>query len=100
MKETVFLFACLVLGVVPVLFVLNKVYEDGVVGRAFLLAIAFFAWTFLIERFNGVRYDVLPQTAGFAVAVAGFLCWHLWRFHRRVLKRRAEGKAWPNWVPH
>ena len=100
MKEIVFLSSCVVLAVVPVVFVANRVYQDGIVGRVALLAISFAADMYLLDFTFGVRYTVLPQTAFFFAAVALFLCWHLWRFHRRVLRRTDPEKTVPNWVPH
>ena len=85
MKEAIFLISCTILALVPLLFVVNKVYQDGVLGRMALLAISFSSWTYLIEKALGVEYNVLPQTAFFFGSTAVFLCWHLWRFHRRVL---------------
>lgn len=89
----IFLSACLVLTVVPVVFVTHRVYEDGVVGRASLLGISFFASMFVgsdVVAFfgDGDHYEVLPLTAALAASFATFLCWHLWRFHRRVLRKR------------
>lgn len=95
MKEAIFLISCSILAALPLLFVVNKVYQDGVLGRMGLLGISFSAWTYLIEKFLvGTHYDVLPQTAAFFAFVALFLSWHLFRFHSRVLKiARAEKRA-------
>ena len=95
MKQVIFLSSCAILAVVPLLFVANKVYQDGVLGRIGLLGISFSAWTYIIEKvLVGTRYDVLPQTAFFFASVSAFLCWHLFRFHYRVLKiARAEKRA-------
>ena len=86
MKEFIFLASCVILATVPLLFVVNKVYQDGILGRVALLAISFSSWTYLIEKALGAQYNVLPQTAFFFASVAVFLCWHLIRFHIRVLK--------------
>lgn len=89
MKELIFIGACFVLAVVPVLFVCNKVYEDGVFGRVGLLGISFSSTTFLVEWvWGGVQYYILPQTVMLVSCFAIFICWHLWRFHRRVLTTR------------
>lgn len=83
-----FLAACLILFVVPLVFVLHGVYEDGLIGRIFLLGISFSAATFLMEWFLGdEEYEVLPQTVLMTVAFAGFLVWHLFRWHRKVVLR-------------
>lgn len=100
MKEIIFYLACAVIAVVPLIFVVNKVYEDGVLGRAFLLLMSFCAWMYLIERLTvGAQY-LQPLMVAFFVGAAGFLCWHLVRWHRRVLRRKHEDKPWPQWVPH
>lgn len=91
MKDLIFITSCGLLFLVPLLFVVNSVYEDGLIGRVSLLTISFIAATFLFEEFLGDGYDMLPQTVALIAAFTVFLIWHLLRFHRRVLKRR--GKA-------
>ena len=44
-----------VLFVIPVLFVMNDVYEDGLIGRIFLLGISFGSATFLLEIMSGTK---------------------------------------------
>lgn len=88
MMQNIYLAACAVLAVVPCVFVWNKVYKDGVFGRGALLSISFFASIVLIESFvNDATYNPLFETVAMTVGFAVFLVWHLWRFHRRVLKR-------------
>ena len=90
MRMYFFWTACLVLTVVPVVFVWNAVYKDGIVGRIALLTIAFVAAMFVLDPFFGdAKYDVPPLGVAMACAFAIFLLWHLWRFHRRVLRRGA-----------
>lgn len=86
--NAVFLVACIVLLVVPLVFVAHNVYQDGFFGRVGLLGIAFSAATYIGEWMLGTEYEILPQTVLMVVAFAIFLCWHLWRFHRRVLLAR------------
>lgn len=82
---------CAVLMVVPVVFVLHKVYEDGFFGRCGLLGISFTSATFLLEWWSGEEYQMLPQTVALVLAFTVFICWHLIRFHIRiVLARRAQ----------
>lgn len=88
MKDFLFFGACLVLFIVPLLFVINRVYEDGLIGRISLLSISFTAATFIVEELTSEGYDMLPQTVALICAFALFLVWHLLRFHRRVLMRR------------
>ena len=86
----IFLASCAVLCLVPVLFVLNDVYEDGLVGRVGLLGISFSAATFILEWANGEEYQMLPQTVFMVAMFAWFLCWHLFRFHTRVMRKQKQ----------
>lgn len=88
----IFMACCMVLVVVPIVFVLHKVYQDGVFGRIGLLGIAFGAATFLLEWFGGEEYDIMPQTTFLVFSFMVFLCWHLFRFHNRVVLARKSGK--------
>jgi hypothetical protein len=81
-----FLVACAILFVVPLVFVTHNVYEDGLIGRIGLLGISFSAATFLMEWAGGAEYQILPQTEMLVDSFAVFLIWHLFRFHRRVLQ--------------
>lgn len=88
----VFYFACIVLAVVPLIFVYHKVYKDGIVGRASLLGISFVAILWLMDvtdkYFDGEDLPVVSNRGMcFTVLVAIFLVWHLARFHGRVLRR-------------
>lgn len=98
MRMTIFWAACTVLVAVPPYFVWNSVYRDGVLGRAALLAISFVSLSFMLEETlsdNERTYDMLPQTVALVAAFAVFLLWHLWRFHRRVMR---NGTCPPNGV--
>ena len=87
MKIAIFITSCGLLFFVPMLFVMNKVYKDGIIGRAALLIISFMSATVLMDYFNGVEYELLPQTVGLVAAFAVFMSWHFWKFHRRVLRQ-------------
>lgn len=79
-----------VLATLPLYFVYNRVYKDGVIGRMALLAISFNAWVILLDTFLGdeaTKYHPTPPAVGLTLAVAGFLVWHLYRFHYRVVQR-------------
>lgn len=93
MKTAIFMACCFVLFVVPIVFVLSKVYEDGLFGRLGLLGIAFSSATFMLEWSVGQSYEMLPQTVALVASFTLFLCWHLWRFHSRVLRQRQAGGA-------
>lgn len=95
-----FMLACAVLFVVPIIFVWHSVYEDGLVGRISLCGISFSAATYLIEWLLGdTEYVISLQRLMFVSSFATFICWHLWRFHRRVLHssptEKKENQRWP-----
>lgn len=85
MSTAIFMACCIVLVIVPPVFVLHQVYQDGVFGRMGLLGISFSAATFLLEWFSGEDYEMLPQTTFLVASFTVFLCWHLFRFHNRVV---------------
>ena len=89
----IFLVACAVLFIVPLIFVVNDVYEDGFFGRVALLGISFSSATFLLEMANGQDYDMLPQTVVLTASFALFILWHLARFHMRVLRKQKQHDA-------
>ena len=86
--------ACVVLFVVPIVFVWNQVYEDGLFGRIGLIGISFSAFIFGARIIQLGRTHLWPETELMIVSFAVFLIWHLWRFHRRVLKAKSaeQGK--------
>ena len=93
MSYALFLASCAVLFVVPLAFVLHDVYEDGVIGRGALLSISFCAAAFIGEAAFGVAFYMPPPAVALVASFAVFLVWHLFRFHRRVLKKRSSGIA-------
>ena len=88
-----FLSACAVLLVVPLIFVIHEVYEDGLIGRIGLLGISFSAATFLLETAAGEVYVMLPQTVMLVVSFAIFISWHLTRWHGIVLRQKKKEKS-------
>lgn len=92
MSESIFMVCCLILVIVPLVFVSSKVYKDGFFGRCGLLGIAFSAATFLLEWLGGEHYEMLEQTVFLVVSFTVFLCWHLFRFHNRVVMEKS-GRA-------
>jgi uncharacterized membrane protein len=76
-----------ILAVIPWFFIINKVYADGVIGRAFLGSISVFALGLGMQIKQGWIVGILPETSLLIASLTGFLIWHLWRFHRRVLRR-------------
>lgn len=94
--SAVFLACCIVLAVVPCYFVVNKVYEDGLIGRIGLLGISFTAASYVLAWFDYDEWPDFPfepdlQEAMMFGFAAMFLVWHLFRFHRRVV--RNAGRA-------
>lgn len=90
MRNIAFYSSLTLLALVPLYFVWNRVYKDGVMGRAALLTISFCSWAILLDVTLGEDEDkYTPSRLGVMLVVAftAFLCWHLWRFHRRVEKR-------------
>lgn len=85
--QWVFVLSCVVLFVVPTTFVWHSVYDDGLVGRLGLVGLASFAFVILGETVTGNGYGIDAEVALLVASFAIFLCWHLWRFHRRVLRR-------------
>ena len=87
---TAVLYASLaVLIVVPAWFILHDVYDDGIVGRAALGGVILAAAVLLMQA-----VDAAPTPPAAAVLLiasfAAFLVWHLFRFHRRVLRARSD----------
>jgi hypothetical protein len=87
MKMTVFYVTCVILAIIPLIFVYNKVYKDGVIGRIALTGISGVAILFLLDAIDtgGGSYELATLTVAGFLMFAVFLCWHLWRFHRRVV---------------
>ena len=93
MKQVIFMLCCVVLFVVPLIFVASKVYQDGVFGRIGLSGISFFAATFLLERFTGTDYEISGQMLALVASFTIFICWHLIRFHSRVVLARLASRG-------
>jgi hypothetical protein len=87
-----FLASCVVLFFVPLYFVVNQVYQDGVFGRGSLLGISFFSFGILGEASFGVGFYVPSIVVLLIASFAVFLTWHLARFHGRVLKKQGQWK--------
>lgn len=88
-SHLLFYSVCVVLAVIPLIFVFNKVYKDGIVGRVGLLGISFIAWTWIFDLLFNDYGALESSNRGIALdtMVAIFLVWHLFRFHRRVIRR-------------
>lgn len=84
---------CVVLGVIPLAFIFHNIYEDGLIGRAGLAGISFSAGLLLLAWFDYDLFPIFPFYEALPLLVlevtffAVFLVWHLFRFHRRVLRR-------------
>ena len=90
----IFLVSVLVLFVVPVVFVWHSVYDDGLLGRVALVGISFSSFIFALKIYSLGNWNPWPETVLLMASFATFLVWHLWRFHRRVLRNKdaEEGK--------
>jgi uncharacterized PurR-regulated membrane protein YhhQ (DUF165 family) len=103
MKMILFYTACSFLLVVPVLFVWNRVYKDGIFGRISLLGISSVAGLFLLDSVDehGGVYEPTWLTVWGFVSFAVFLVWHLCRFHHRVIvHEKSRGNASMYLVPN
>jgi divalent metal cation (Fe/Co/Zn/Cd) transporter len=86
---------CAVLAAIPLAFIFHNVYEDGLIGRAGLAGISFSAALLLLAWFDYDAFPIFPFYESLPLLVlevmffAVFLMWHLFRFHRRVLRRTA-----------
>lgn len=94
MREILFLVGCAVLGVVSFLLVINKVYNDRVVGRLSLLTVSFASFTFIANRAMGESYaHIGPQVVMIVCGMAAFMAWHYLRFYWRIVGWQREGKS-------
>ena len=98
MSTVIFMVCCIVLVVVPLYFVANQVYQDGLIGRCGLLGISFFSATFPMEWAVGAKYEMMWQSTLLVLSFTVFLCWHLCRFHSRVLMERRRLAAQSAWT--
>lgn len=90
MKLAIFYATLFALALLPLYFVVNSVYKDGIVGRAALLLVSFSSSAILLDVFVGAdkwKYDPSPPAVMLTLSFATFLLWHLVRFHYRVLMK-------------
>ena len=89
-----FIIACALLATIPVIFVWNEVYQDGIVGRLALIGISVAATVTLMKLLTQQIPPPTRETMVLVISFAAFLTWHLWRFHSRVLtnKKAAQGQ--------
>lgn len=93
--NVLFLLSLAVLVIIPAVFIYHEVYEDGVMGRAFLGGILLFSSVPLMETFlDDMTYTLPAEIVCLIASFAGFISWHMMRFHRRVVraKRAARGE--------
>lgn len=109
--EIFFYLGCAILIIVPSWFIAHRVYDDGIVGRIALSAIIlaavaivaqamagyFDAWwaspawpAFRGADYSDAGYNVAREEAALVMAFAVFITWHLWRFHRRVVRQTRQ----------
>lgn len=94
-----FVVSCIVLFVVPVIFVYHRVYDDGLVGRFGLVGLASMSGIVLLETLFGQGYGIAAEVSLLVASFALFMIWHLVRFHRRVLRNRRAEAAQASKVP-
>lgn len=80
--------ALLVLAVLPLIFIYNRVYKDGVFGRIALSCICAASALLVLERrfFGNDENVVWMLLTVLVVGMATFLSWHLVRFHTRIVR--------------
>lgn len=86
MKLALFYIACVVLIVVPPIFMVYRAYNDRLFGRAALIGMTLAAWAFMLSVADDKNPDPPPQAVLLVCSFAVFLVWHLYHFHRRVQK--------------
>lgn len=91
--EGIFIVACVVLFIVPVIFVYHRVYDDGFFGRLGLVGLASMSAIVLLETAFGDGYGISAEVSLLVASFALFMVWHLWRFHRRVVTKRRTAAA-------
>lgn len=94
LMQVILSFSLIVLVAIPFWFICHKVYKDGVVGRIALAGIVFNASIILMLTFiDGWTYDLPYEVTMLIACFAVFTCWHLARFHSRVVmqKKAQEG---------
>lgn len=94
-----FVLSCIVLFVVPVIFVYHRVYDDGLVERLGLVGLATMSAIVLLETVFGQGYGIAAEVALLVASFAVFMVWHLWRFHRRVLRNQRAAAAQASKAP-
>jgi len=92
--QIIFVVSVLILFIVPVLFVWNEVYDDGLIGRVALVGISFSSFIFAGKIISVGITHPWPEAVLMMASFAIFLLWHLMRFHRRILRNNdaKEGK--------
>jgi hypothetical protein len=91
--NTILLLDCLVLFVVPIYFVVHGVYKDGVFGRAGLLGMSFCSAGILMEAGLGMGFYVPSIVVLLITSFTVFICWHLARFHLRVVRNEPRRES-------
>lgn len=84
--------ALLVLAILPLVFICNRVYKDGVFGRIALACICAASALLFVERrlFGNDERIVWMLLTVLIVGMATFLSWHLVRFHTRIARPLAD----------
>ena len=98
--EILYYASSLVSLVVAYVFISHSVYDDGLIGRIGLAGIGGTSALVVMQAVFGQGLIIQPVVALQAGAFAGFLVWHLTRFHSRILKqRKADPEKTAEWKP-
>ena len=62
--------------------VFHREYEDGLIGRAGLAAMAVSSLVMLVQIAHGERYVLMPETQLIVIGAAVFMLRHAYRFVR------------------
>lgn len=79
----IYVTSALIIAVVSTFLIMHCQYEDGIIGRLSLIALAFANGLIVVDWYvSGSQYDVLPNTVLSQCGMAAFLMRHVYRFLR------------------
>lgn len=91
MTGYLFVAGAAIMAAVAVLFVFHEQYDDCLLGRLALSAIAVSGSITVAQWWLGWSWEPSPNTTGLVVSAAAFMAWLAFRFLRRQ-RRRREGE--------
>jgi hypothetical protein len=79
----IYIVSALIIALVSAFLILHCQYEDGIIGRLALIALAFSNGLIVADWYvSGSEYNVLPNTILSQCGMAAFLMRHVYRFLR------------------